>query len=93
MPPVGELRWKAPQKAVAWNGIMDADKFQSSCPQAVFPDILSIMNNVGRQSEDCLYLNIWTPVKPDDKGKLPVMVWIHGGGFVQGAPFIKNYTG
>ena len=85
------------QKAAAWDKIFEANKFQSSCPQAVSANILSMVNNIGHQSEDCLYLNIWTPVKPDDnnnnKEKLPVMVWIHGGGFATGAPFTENYTG
>ena len=94
-PPIGDLRWKAPQKNTAWDGILEAKNFQASCPQAVIPNILSMNSNVGRQSEDCLYLNIWTPAKPDAviDGNLPVMVWIHGGGLAQGASFQANFTG
>ena len=92
-PPIGDLRWKAPQKAASWDGILEAKNFQASCPQAVIPNILSMNSDVGKQSEDCLYLNIWTPAKPDNNEKLPVMVWIHGGGLAQGASFQANFTG
>jgi para-nitrobenzyl esterase len=84
-PPVGELRWKAPQPAQKWSGILPADKFGPA----------SIQNNpaitdLAPPGEDCLYLNIWKPVKiPDDK--LAVMVWIHGGGFVAGTPAEQLY--
>lgn len=81
-PPVGELRWKEPQPVVPWDGVLKADTFACGCSQ---PQNL-------RQSEDCLYLNIWTPAK-SAKDKLPVMVWIHGGGFSMGAPLESTYYG
>ncbi|MGB7135094.1 MAG: carboxylesterase/lipase family protein [Acidobacteriaceae bacterium] len=81
-PPVGPLRWKAPQPAWKWNGVKDATAFGAHCMQ---PNIYSDMlfRDPG-PSEDCLTLNVWTPAK-DKKAKLPVMVWIYGGGFSAGA--------
>ena len=75
-PPIGELRWKAPQPVGKWDGILMTTEFAKAPVQAT--------DDMGSISEDCLYLNIWTPAKSDDEG-LPVMVWIYGGGFSQGA--------
>lgn len=72
-PPVGELRWKAPQKVQPWEGILQTQEYA--------PVPVQFTN--GSYSEDCLYLNIWTPAK-SPKDKLPVMVWIYGGGFAGG---------
>ena len=72
-PPVGDLRWKEPQPVKPWEGVLKADTFGPASPQA---------QNL-RQSEDCLYLNVWTPAKFASE-KLPVMFWIHGGGFTAG---------
>jgi para-nitrobenzyl esterase len=81
-PPVGDLRWKAPQPVIPWEGILKADTFGPA----------SIQNQSLRQSEDCLYLNVWTPAKLASE-KLPVMFWIHGGGFTAGAPLEATYFG
>ena len=88
-PPVGELRWKAPQPVKPWDGILKADHFAPACPQINepwqgLPDM--------KTSEDCLYLNIWTPAHSADDN-LPVMVWIYGGGFSQGTTATPNYNG
>jgi len=83
-PPVGDLRWKAPEPVKPWKGIRVAKEYSPICPQfQFFP---------GPQSEDCLALNVWTPAK-SSADKLPVMVWIHGGGFVIGASSQSAYDG
>ncbi|MFA5264529.1 MAG: carboxylesterase family protein [Opitutaceae bacterium] len=82
-PPVGELRWKAPQPAPSWTGVRKAVDFPKRAMQGrIFDDM--IFRDDG-PSEDCLYLNIWMPEKHPQARKLPVMVWIHGGGFAAGA--------
>jgi para-nitrobenzyl esterase len=79
-PPVGDLRWKPPVAAAKWEGVRKATEFGSHCMQGkVFGDMK--FNDPGG-SEDCLSLNVWVPAKAS--GKLPVMVWIYGGGFVAG---------
>jgi para-nitrobenzyl esterase len=80
-PPVGELRWKAPQPVIPWEGVRNADKFG--------PSPMSSMGMQRDASEDCLYLNVWTPAK-SAKEKLPVMVWIYGGGFSMGTSSTFN---
>ena len=80
-PPVDSLRWRAPASAAKWKGIRPATEFGSHCMQpTIYNDM--IFRDPGI-SEDCLTLNIWTPAK-DKKAKLPVMVWIFGGGYIAG---------
>ncbi|MGC2297899.1 MAG: carboxylesterase family protein [Acidobacteriaceae bacterium] len=81
-PPVGLLRWKPPQASIKWSGVRETTSFGFRCMQ---PDIFHDMHfRDSGESEDCLTLNVWTPAK-DKHAKLPVMVWIYGGGFVAGA--------
>jgi len=81
-PPVAELRWKAPQPPIRWEGVRPADTFGPACLQG--RDVF--------KSEDCLYLNVWTKAESLDEG-LPVMVWIHGGGWSSGASSRAVYDG
>lgn len=90
-PPLGEYRWRAPQPCAAWSGQLDATRFGPACHQMAVPKRLVIGPDLGPQSEDCLYLNIWAPAHGD--GKSPVMVWIHGGGFVWGSASDPFYDG
>ena len=78
-PPVGELRWRPPQPVKPWKDVRDASKDCADCPQRAWPGSTAV------QSEDCLFLNVWAPVNATNKSKLPVMVWIHGGGFTGGS--------
>ena len=81
-PPVGPLRWKAPQPVAAWSGVRKATEYGARCTQApIYSDM--IFQDPG-PSEDCLYLNLWMPAAPPP-GRLPVMVWVYGGGFAAGA--------
>lgn len=80
-PPVGPLRWKPPQPAVKWHGVRQATSFGDRCIQS--GSFADMRFRDPAQSEDCLTLNIWTPAK-DKNAKLPVMVWIYGGGFTAG---------
>ena len=81
-PPTGDLRWKAPQPPLAWQGIRHALEFGPMCPQGNPAQLKPDM------SEDCLNLNVWSGAKAGDK--MPVFVWIHGGGFVGGSGRING---
>jgi para-nitrobenzyl esterase len=82
-PPVGDLRWRAPQPAAKWNGVREAVTFGPDPFQG---------DGKGHVSEDCLYLNIWTPAKSADE-KMPVLVWIYGGGFSFGSNTTPVHNG
>lgn len=97
-PPVGELRFRRPQEHEPWEGTLDCTKFSPRCPQA---DLAS-MDFYGKEfydqlvppeSEDCLYLNIWTPAQAEPDAKLPVLFWIHGGAFMHGCGTEKEFDG
>ena len=90
-PPVGDLRWKAPQPAVAWKGERDATKFGAHCAQPKVYEDMIFQDGAG--SEDCLFLNVYTPADAKDKSKLPVMFWIHGGGYSGGASSEPRHNG
>jgi para-nitrobenzyl esterase len=84
-PPVGPLRWVAPQEPAPWTGVRDASYYRPACPQLPSPWLPEMLSRKEMQtSEDCLYLNVFTPQLKSD-ARLPVMVWIHGGGNVEGS--------
>jgi para-nitrobenzyl esterase len=94
-PPVGAGRWRAPKPAAPWQGVRKAEQFSASCIQNIVqerkPWTYEFMahNAIG---EDCLYLNVWTPAEAA-ADKLPVFVWIHGGGMVEGSTAVPVYDG
>ncbi len=78
-PPTGANRWRPPQPVKAWKDVRDATKTCADCAQRAWPGSQTVI------SEDCLFLNVWAPASVTKKSKLPVMVWIHGGGFTGGS--------
>lgn len=89
-PPVGDLRWRAPRGAGAWSGVRRADTFSPVCVQrGTYPEDAP----VEPMSEDCLYLNVWAPADATKGAKLPVMVWIYGGGLSNGSASTPLYAG
>ncbi|MGZ3951661.1 MAG: carboxylesterase/lipase family protein [Flavisolibacter sp.] len=97
-PPVGKLRWREPQPVVPWKGVKIADRYGAAAMQITW-DPQSFYGKEWRASgsvpfnEDCLYLNIWTPAAGDKIRKLPVALWIHGGGYREGFAFEPEMDG
>jgi para-nitrobenzyl esterase len=84
MPPVGELRWRPPQPCASWDGVRGARQYGPRCPQpSRLPTSIQYFGPEP-ESEDCLYLNVWTAARSSDERR-PVMVWIHGGAFYLGS--------
>ncbi len=88
-PPVGALRWRPPQPAAAWSGVRPATEYGHDCMQKPFPSDAAPLGTA--PAEDCLVMNVWRPA--DAKKALPVMVWIYGGGFVNGGSSPEVYAG
>ena len=90
-PPVGNLRWRAPQPPAPWKGVRDATQYGSHCIQGrVFDDMVFLDPG---PSEDCLYLNVYAPAAAKGNSKLPVLFWIHGGGYTGGASSEPRHSG
>jgi para-nitrobenzyl esterase len=90
-PPVGDMRWKAPAPAPKWAGERDATKFGAHCAQGKVFDDMVFQDDGG--SEDCLFVNVYAPAEAKAKSKLPVMFWIHGGGYSGGGSNEPRHNG
>jgi para-nitrobenzyl esterase len=89
-PPTGENRWRAPQPVAPWEGVRQASAYAHDCMQEPFPSDAAPLGTP--PAEDCLYVNVWAP-EEKEASPLPVMVWIHGGGFVNGGISPAVYDG
>jgi para-nitrobenzyl esterase len=89
-PPLGDLRWKAPQPAAKWKGARDATRYGAHCMQIPYSDMS--FQDAG-MSEDCLYLNVYSPAHAKRSSRLPVMFWIHGGGYHSGSASEPRHNG
>ncbi|MGQ8366327.1 carboxylesterase/lipase family protein [Glaciecola sp. 1036] len=88
--PVGDLRWAAPQSPTPWQDTLDAASYGADCMQKPFPSDAAPLGT--EPAEDCLFVNVWTKAENLDK-KLPVVIWIYGGGFVNGGSSPEVYSG
>jgi para-nitrobenzyl esterase len=91
-PPLRELRWREPQSVVAWTGTRHADRFAPECIQTLRAHDINHYFGEEATSEDCLYVNVWTP-PASGAARRPVVVWIYGGGFTIGSAAMANYSG
>ncbi len=90
--PEGALRWQPPQPPENWEGVRACTTFSAVCPQAPYPESSVYFQEPQPQSEDCLYLNVWTAAERPDEQR-PVMVWIHGGALTRGSGSLPVYDG
>jgi para-nitrobenzyl esterase len=90
-PPVGDLRWRAPQPVAAWSGVRPAIEYGLDCMQKPLPGEAAASG--GTFGEDCLFLNVWRPAVMTPDVRLPVFVWIHGGGFLNGGSSAPTFDG
>jgi para-nitrobenzyl esterase len=91
-PPIGERRWRPPAAVVSWDGVRDGTQFGATCPQMAYPAGSIYAQKPQPESEDCLFLNVWTAAKTSTERR-PVMVWIHGGALTRGSGSIPPYDG
>lgn len=89
-PPVGARRWRPPVPALGWKGVRDAGHFGASCIQPPWPAKSIYNDDIPRTRENCLFLNVWAP---EHARNAPVIVWIHGGGYVYGSSWEPYYDG
>jgi para-nitrobenzyl esterase len=90
-PPVGDLRWRAPQPIKPWKGVRQATAFGHDCVQKAIPGNAAASGST--TAEDCLVVNVWRPATVTSGKKLPVMVWIHGGGYLNGGSSAAIFDG
>ena len=92
-PPTGAWRWREPQPVKPWSGVYNADRFAPECIQILRPHDINHYFGEEATSEDCLYLNLWIPANATAESRLPVILWIHGGGLTIGSAAMANYSG
>jgi para-nitrobenzyl esterase len=92
-PPIRENRWRAPQPVVPWQGVLTANRLPPECVQSLRSSNINHYFGEEAATEDCLYLNLWAPASAKPGGRLPVVVWIYGGGFQGGSSAMALYGG
>jgi para-nitrobenzyl esterase len=90
-PPVGDLRWRAPQPVTPWHGVRPAARYGLDCMQKPIPGDAAASGSAF--GEDCLFVNVWRPAVREAGARLPVLVWIHGGGFLNGSSDAPIFDG